>query len=126
MITQEDEYFLQNWEECLYVIEAAKLLMDGKLDHGWDDEMMSKWIVKDEPDPEPEQAPDPEAEPPTEEEVLAKEDLKKEKEAAEASAEADRLMGKYEKWEDIRKHLWFHYTNEEARSTTMAPWRDEE
>ena len=118
MITQNDEYFSQNWEECLYVIEAAKVLMGDKdpCPVGWEEEMMSKWIAAP-PEPEPE----PEAEPPTEEEV-------KEKEAAKEAAEADRLMGKFEKWEDIRKHLWFYYTDEETRSkpTTIPCWQSDE
>ena len=119
MITLESAHFDENWMECLYVIEAAKEVMRDTsfLDnHRWGEEMKNKWIVKsDIPELEEEGA-----DPPTDQEVKAKE-------AAEEAAEADRLMGKFEKWEDIRKHLWFHYTNEEVRSDphTYPTWMDE-
>ena len=138
MITQSDEYFAANWTECLYVVEDAKIAMGNKdpSDDKWEQALMDKWIVKpDEPDPEPEPEPDPDAPPPTEEEVKAKEAAKKEKEEAEAAVaeqeEADRLMGKYKKWSEIRKFLWEYYCPDDGirhqhELDSRAPWESDE
>ncbi len=131
MITQDDEHFSQNWDECLMLIETAKVAMGDKdpCPVGWEEEMMSKWIVK--PDiPDLEEEPDPEAEPPTEEEVKAKEAAKAEKEAAEAEAEKGRLMGRFEKWSQIRQVLWEHYCPDDGirhqhELDSLAPWESE-
>ena len=44
MITQEHEYFDDNWWECLEVIEASKEIMGEQLDDDWEKEAKAKWL----------------------------------------------------------------------------------
>jgi hypothetical protein len=118
MITKESEHFDDEWFRCLEVIDDANMAMGREFsaDEKWIEEMRHKWIEKsDIPDLEEEGAP-----PPTEEEVKAKE-------AKEAAEEEERLMGKFKTWKDLRKHLWFHYTDEDVRSRQEdCPWESDE
>lgn len=93
MITLESAHFDDNWEECLFVIEGAKVAMGDTAfldDPDWVEEAKRKWIEGD-----------------------------------------DTLMGRFEKWSQIRKVLWEHYCTDDGirhqhELDSRSPWESED
>jgi len=105
MITKESENFDDEWYKCLEVIEEANLAMgrEHSADEKWIKEMYEHWI----------ETPEPEAEA----------DLKLEP--------SQSLMGRFEKWSQIRHFLWEHYCPDDGirhqhELDSLAPWESDD